>query len=96
MRLSGSMCVQMHPWCSLYLCASVLLCGRCGCIQIGLLKNQSLEPTSVAKGRLKLFKFKKRKNKDEEKRKKGRKKSCVAISIRKTKGTNVIIAHIQL
>lgn len=74
MRLSGSMCVQMHPWCSLYLCASVLLCGRCGCIQIGLLKNQSLEPTSVAKGRLKLFKFKKRKNKDEEKRKKGRKK----------------------
>lgn len=74
MRLSGSMCVQMHPWCSLYLCASVLLCGRCGCIQIGLLKNQSLEPTSVAKGRLKLFKFKKRKKKDEEKRKKGRKK----------------------
>lgn len=74
MRLSGSMCVQMHPWCSLYLCASVLLCGRCGCIQIGLLKNQSLEPTSVAKGRLKLFKFKKIKNKDEEKRKKGRKK----------------------
>lgn len=74
MRLSGSMCVQMHPWCSLYLCASVLLCGRCGCIQIGLLKNQSLEPTSVAKGRLKLFKFKKRKNKDEERRKKGRKK----------------------
>lgn len=74
MRLSGSMCVQMHPWCSLYLCASVLLYGRCGCIQIGLLKNQSLEPTSVAKGRLKLFKFKKRKNKDEEKRKKGRKK----------------------
>lgn len=68
------MCVQMHPWCSLYLCASVLLCGRCGCIQIGLLKNQSLEPTSVAKGRLKLFKFKKIKNKDEEKRKKGRKK----------------------
>lgn len=68
------MCVQMHPWCSLYLCASVLLCGRCGCIQIGLLKNQSLEPTSVAKGRLKLFKFKKRKKKDEEKRKKGRKK----------------------
>lgn len=74
MRLSGSMCVQMHPWCSLYLCASVLLCGRCGCIHIGLLKNQSLEPTSVAKGRLKLFKFKKRTNKDEEKRKKGRKK----------------------
>lgn len=74
MRLSGSMCVQMHTWCSLYLCASVLLCGRCGCIQIGLLKNQSLEPTSVAKGSLKLFKFKKRKNKDEEKRKKGRKK----------------------
>lgn len=74
MRLSGSMCVQMHPWCSLYLCASVLLCGRCGCIQIGLLKNLSLEPTSVAKGRLKLFKFKKRKNKDEEKSEKGRKK----------------------
>lgn len=92
------MCVQMHPWCSLYLCASVLLCGRCGCIQIGLLKNQSLEPTSVAKGRLKLFKFKKRKKKMRRRGRKEerKKKSCVAISIRKTKGTNVIIAHIQL
>lgn len=81
---------------SVFVCFSASVWKVRGCIHIGLLKNQSLEPTSVAKGRLKLFKFKKRKNKDEEKRKKGRKKSCVAISIRKTKGTNVIIAHIQL